>query len=289
MFSRFRKKNMIMDKVPSNPDADDVYPKDLTAEYFQAIQDNTLFNHQGHENKPKEAFGYVTLVFSETFGQSGNRLDNISDDLKEANYYVSNRLLTINIDGTDPTGMTTNESVEKIGGVDNFTDGDSYIVLLTVDQFIGVDFDGPGTAVGGQTQPLLNPTFQAQDYNFGGDIADPRRAFQRHDQSTRPTWISLRVNQKTATTFEIHASRSNVFNQAIVWGDGDQRYIEVYDYRTNGPPMGTPPVRNSPYLSGQVSYTGLDSGATAPQFNASSYEEAISRNSLKVAWYAKGV
>ena len=61
MLRRFRKRNMILDDLPATLADNTPYPEGITAEYLQAIQENTLFNHLGYNDKAKEAFGIVTV------------------------------------------------------------------------------------------------------------------------------------------------------------------------------------------------------------------------------------
>ena len=73
----------------------------------------------------------------------------------------------------------------KIDGIDEFTADDSYIVMLTVEQFIGVDFNAPSTGASpvnpAQIQPLLNPNYEAVSYTVPGDVTTQILGTNRHD------------------------------------------------------------------------------------------------------------
>ena len=59
---------MILEGVPSSPVEGKIYPNALSAEYFQAIFENTIFNNLGYDDNPREAFGIVEM----TMGLGGN-------------------------------------------------------------------------------------------------------------------------------------------------------------------------------------------------------------------------
>ena len=324
MLLRFRKRNMILDEVPDTPVEDTIYPEVMSAEYFQSIQDNNLFNHLGYDDKPKESFGVVTIEFErDATNLEGPLRDPLLGDPEfvdedRGRVWGGTRSILVNLDGTlaetDGTSITesdTGENNDKFGGADSFTTTESYTVQLTVDQFIGVDFnaENQGQSIASddldriQIQPLINPDNEAVSYDTGaeGSALRYRQADNRHntqiapggfrDRETRSTFINMSVFEKTETAFKIFVSRTNVFAEVL---DGttlsSAEIVPIHDYQRTGTRAGA----NSGNVSREhVLYVpNLDpensgSAVTPVLFNRANLD-SYPRNFLRIAWYAKG-
>ena len=191
MPNRFRKKNMILEDLPSSPVPNTLYPNVLSAEYFQAIQDNAFFNHLGYTQKPKESYGVMTLRLergdinaqgvptSPTSVQEPPFTTPLSGDPSlvgqdEGRVFSGTRNVQINFDGTIEGFSFTGESTGKVEGIDSFTNANSYTVQLTIDQFVGVDFSGIAATNTNeeleQKNPLLNPGYPGSDIYAGNRV-----------------------------------------------------------------------------------------------------------------------
>ena len=311
---RFRRRNMIMEETPDSPQPNTPYPKVLSAEYFQAIQENTFFNHRGYDAKPKEAFGVVLLEFQDhtangltyagtddgrnapqMFRDNGGKgLAALGSDRESQRGSVASAqtqvLLASSLESLavrqDPYANINSKPITarfvKQGGTAEFSAANSYTVQLTVDQFIGIDYDNPldpadtGFAVPERTpvQPLLNPSNQAiwatTVFHF----------YNRHSNSTRASIINLFASDFTPNSFRIYATRTNVYGE--IWLSlTSRRVVPIHDYETPG------------LTNAVVSYTPSTDPVTGsvsniPLFNIGN---AVSypRNILRVSWVAKGV
>ena len=320
MLQRFRKKNMILDDVP-DPKADNtIYPQVMSAEYLQGIQENTIFNHLGYNGKTKEAYGVVTVELEQETTNLEGPVDGSSFvGVGEGRVWGGTRSIQVNIDGTlsetDGTSVTeidTGENNDKFSGIDSFTSAESYIVLLTIDQFIGVDFNQPDftafVAIGDQDrvqiQPLLNPDSEAAQYQFPANpLTRYRQASNRHDtaitnthrpRETRSTFINMAVFEQTTTAFKLYVSRTNVFAEVVTgytFPILETTVVPIHDYQRVGSRAG--PNNQSQSKEHVIYVPTLDPNSsptpiTTVVFNRSNLE-SYARNFLRVAWYAKGV
>ena len=330
MLRRFKKRDMILD-------AD---TEQMSAEYFQAIQDNTLFNHLGYDDKAREAYGIVTVELE--------RLSTTLEGPISGSSFVGSgdgrvwgglRTVQVNLDGTlaetsgititpnsgvgtflgdfesapaatsgvaesyyntsngkyynHSSGSTTwnlyedfGEYNHKIAGADDFTEEDSYIVMLTVEQFIGVDFNAPSLR-NAQVQPLLNPDYDAISYvPPGGTIQ--RLATNRHDRQlreddedrvTRPVFINMSVFEQAQTYFNISAYRTSVWAEVV---DPSVVIVPIHDYqrltRTQEYVIYSPSTDPDPPPAADPPVTFNQTGITSHD-----------RSFMRIAWYAKGV
>ena len=309
MLRRFRKKNMLLEDLPSTPTPDTLYPNVLSAEYFQDVQGNTFFNHLGYEEKPRESYGVMTLslqmdmneidgpIQGSDFVDTGNGLVLSGQRIIQVNFDNSLNVIAVGDQEGDPyTGSAlSSESAGKIEGETSFTSDDSYTVQLTVDQFVGVDFNAnqSGNIPSGREQvhPLIHPERQAVTY-LAGDPNNPfpRLATNRHnreirqgqpDRETRPTFISMSVFQKESGYFKIAVKRSHVFAEVQV-ANNSTELVSVHDWK-----------RDADVTDEYVEYTPLvepvrpfNDPPVTMSFNNVTY---IPRNILRIAWYAKGV
>ena len=306
MLRRFRTKDMILQDTPDTPEEGVIYPHVLSAEYFQGIQENTFFNHLGHNSKPKESYGVVVIELTEILESYTMPADD--DDESESRsafdrtVWRGRKNFTVNLDGTLPSGSTTSETSTKHEGVSSFTDNSSladpnvtsYTVQLCIQDYIGVTFDGRGQINGVtpdsdirlQQQPLINPSFPSHTRVDGLNI---NFEANRHTQRTRPSFINMDVIDQREDSFIITISRSNVwadvYDHEHMTSDYDEsniRDVVIHDYEYTG----TAPEINVP-----TNYTGLDpivASAVNPTLittNITSHP----RNLITVAWIAKGV
>ena len=311
MLSRFRKRNMLLEDLPSVIDPNTLYPNTLSAEYFQSIQDNTLFNHLGYSGKAKEAYGVMTLLLQRNVNIVDGPVQNENADTTsfvnehDGRVWPGIRTIQVNFndslnvrnpvtddDGEPYTGdALTGESAGKIEGTNLFGADDSYTVQTTVEQFIGVDFTGenPGPGTDIVYQPLINPLFQARITQFRAN--DPLfLSTNRHnerirpnepDRDTRSTYITANVFQHRRDSFTIYVKRNHVWAE-VQTGVSPSHTGEaiVNDYlRTKNEtyaeytPISEPsPPYNNPPIT-------FHTDGVIP----------IPRNKLRIAWYAKGV
>ena len=314
MLSRFRKRNMILEDLPSQPAANTVYPNVLSAEYFQGIQENTLFNHLGYDDKPKEAYGVMILRLQRNQNVIDGPVQNPDANIRsfvgdgQGKVYPGTRSIQVNFNNSlnvrapgDPetgplTGSAlTGEVAGKIEGIGSFTSGDDYTVQLTIDQFIGVDFSGRNPSDFPddihQVNPVINPhpDYQGIIYSTGG--LDPTFATNRHDErirgnlpdrETRPTFINMSVFEKTTTYFKVYVKRSNVWAEVQSGPLSTQtEVVVVNDYK-----------RESTSTVTHVVYTPnndpVDPSSPIPVMDMTGVTDEP-RDMLRIAWYAKGV
>ena len=307
MLRRFRKRNMILDDVPATPADNTIYPEQMSAEYFQAIQENTIFNFLGYDDKARESYGIITLELERlTPNIEGPLTDPTlgSPDfvgVGDGRVWTGFRSIQVNLDGTvaetDGTAISANSGVgtflgdfatapsittgvaesyyntsdgkyynhtssqstwnlysdfgeynHKIAGVDEFSAEDSYIVLLTIDQFIGVDFNAPSTGSSivnpAQIQPLINPNNEAVSYQVSGQTLQ-HLSTNRHDRPvrentrdrlTRPVFINTSVFEQDTDFFKISVSRTGVWAEVQTSSSLDDpnegtSVVSVHDYQ----------------------------------------------------------
>ena len=305
---RFSKRNMILENPPSTPQSNTPYPRVLSAEYFQSILRNTFFNHRGYDLKPREAFGIALITFPSqaraTWENAGGvGLDSTSENVENQRASVGAFHTQVDLSRTldnlstrlDPYDAVLSRAVThrfiKLGGTSRFSAANSYSVQLCVDQFIGVDYDNPDPSrssgfvpVGTADQPLLNPNYQAI---YTGT---PGHFHNRHSNSTRASIINLSVSDQSATSFQINASRTNVFGE--VWLTNVNRAIvPIYDYESpDNEYTPAPSYSPSPDPSDSDSNRPNETQLNIPQFSyLSDNIVAYPRSTLRIAWIAKGV
>ena len=299
---RFRTREMIMEAEPDTPVEGTVYPKFLSAEYFQSIHENTLFNHLGYEERPKEAFGVAELTLG--IGEVGLEVTGYRESLSDipgpnsttfafdpvGDGGLGQGSVVINL-AASLSPIADREDVSFLGkfsGISRFTSASTYTVMLSIDQFVGVDFDFPRPLISGAPwQPLLNPNYPSV---FDVLASDPRnrQIFNRHTASTRRTNINMYVANKTSTGFQIFVTRTNTYipiqypisqNPFL-----DESVAPIYDY-----------YRPNTLSSGTVLYTNPQSDPVStteddlPDFDLTTESiVGVPRNKLRVAWLARG-
>ena len=315
MLRRFRKKNMLLEDLPTRPAPNTLYPNVLSAEYFQGIQENTLFNFLGYNSKPKEAYGVMIVRLQRDPNVYDGPVQNPNANTRsfvgvgEGRVFPGTRSIQVNVNNNslnvraigDPetgplTGSAlTGEVAGKIEGTESFTSGNHYTVQLTVDQFIGVDFSGRNPSDFPddihQVNPVINPhpNYQGIIYSTGG--LDPTFATNRHDErirgnlpdrETRSTFISMSVFEQSATYFKVYVKRSNVWAEVQSGPLSTQTAVAVVnDYKRDANVSATHVVyvpNNDP----------VDILSPIPVMDMTGVT-AEPRDFLRISWYAKGV
>ena len=307
MLSRFYKRNMIMEKDPDTPVQNEIYPKTLSAEYFQSVQSNSFFNHLGHNTKIKEAYGVVEITLEQhTSGYIIDSNTNVEADSRSVfDREVRAGSANFTVDLTD--------SDNKYEGASSFTDNSislqtspvirsritSYTVQLCIQEYIGIDFNEPTqpdpliNPI--PKQPLINPTYPSA---FNIDDRYINLEANRHTPDTRDSYITLASVDKTATSFVISVSRSNVWVEVYVPGqvvssfnESNLLLVPICDYGHTGDDEFTNPT---PVYSPSEDRERLPVNTPVqqipnfiPRFDTTDVV-VKPRNSITIAWLAKG-
>ena len=297
---RFKTRNMILDGTPNSPVEGTIYPSNLSAEYWQSIFGNTIFNNLGYDGHPKEAFGVETITLR--LGNAGtlvvtasNALTLDFDAVGDGGLGVA--IVTIDLSDallTRPQRTLTSFS-GKMGGVSSFATENSYTVMLSVDQFVGIDFNRPTDLVRAPVHPLLNPNYPSV-FGRPGVGEDPEIFYNRHTTTTRSSQINLNVLNQTSTTFDISISRTDAYtiiyeDHPITTGRVRQVVVPVYDYQAPG--TGNAVVRyenpGNDLTQSAIDDLTFNSNPNLPDFDMDTDSiVGVPRNVIRVAWVARG-
>ena len=281
---RFKTRNMILDGTPNSPVEGTIYPSNLSSEYWQSIFGNTIFNNLGYDGHPKEAFGVETITLR--LGNAGTLVVSASNALTLDFDAVGDGGLGVAIITIDlSSALLTRQQRQvssfsgKMGGVSSFATANSYTVMLSVDQFVGIDFDRPTDLVGAPVHPLLNPNYQSVFGNIALGVL-PQIFYNRHTPITRSSQINLNVLNQTSTTFDISISRTDAYaliyeDHPTIIGRVRQVVVPVYDYQAPGTANAVVRYENP--------------GSDLPDFDMDTDSiVGVPRNVIRVAWVARG-